>query len=452
MNAAPPPSPLPRALLVLAAIAGAAAVAAQATGVEGGPLIAGLIAFAFVAAAAIAHAPRTGTLVTAVGAFSANAYLFSRKMAMGAGDAACNISDVVNCDAVNSSPYSEAFGVPITLIGMAFYAGLAAASLYSPEKTPRFHQLNALFALVSLAYSVFLGAVSASMGHLCVICASIYIDNALLVWAGMRGMAAQDQRLTADPAGLLTSRSMLTIGAGFAVVLLVGGNAWRGRPAAMPTGSGETLSAETLATMYTAPAGEVVLDGTEPVLGNKDAPYLVVEFADFGCPHCAQAARELHTLVEENPEIQVRFKPFPLTSQCNPQLQFDGGSERCMAAFGAECARQQGRFWEYSGSVFRNQQYLGPDDLAFQAEQLGLDMNQWRDCLERPDTRNGVMADAQNGSDVGVQGTPTMFLKGVYGDGYVMIARGTAGVKKLVEAHKAGVTLPDPAPYGSAAH
>jgi protein-disulfide isomerase/uncharacterized membrane protein len=449
MNASDKPTVLPRALHVIAGLCAVGAAIAQVTAVEVAPLILFLIGFAFFAAGAIAHAPRTGTLITAIGAFSANAYLFSRKMAMGAGDAACNISEVINCDAVNSSPYSEAFGVPITLIGMAFYAGLAAASLFAPKKTPRFHQLNALFAIVSLVYSLFLGAVSAQMGHVCVVCLSLYADNALLLWAGLRGMSSSGTRLTDDLGGLATSRSFMTITAGFAIVLLVGGSAWRGRPAAMPTGSGDTLSAETLGAMYTLPAADVRLDGSEPILGDKNAPYLLVEFADYACPHCARAERELHALVEELPQLQVRFKPFPLTSQCNPQLQFDGGSERCIAAFGTECARQQGRFWEYSASVFRNQQYMSTEDLTFQAEQVGLDVAQWKDCIERPDTRQGVLADAQAGQDAGVNGTPTMFLKGTHGERWIMITQGPAAAKKLIEAHAAGVVLPEPGPYGA---
>lgn len=449
MTAAENSSTLSRTLLAVAALAAVGAIALQIAAIDGLPLIVGLLAWALLSAAAVAHAPRTGTLVSATGAFAANAYLFSRKLAMGAGDAACNISEVINCDAVNSSPYSEAFGVPITLLGMGLYAGLATASLMQASKTPRLHQLTALFALISLAYSIFLAAVSASMGHLCVICVSIYVANGLLLWSGLRGLSAQGGALGEGLGNLLTTRSFVTIAIGFALVMVVGGSAWRSRTAVMPSGSGDTLSPETLAGMYTAPLAEVPLDGSEPVLGDPEAPYLVVEFADFACPHCARAERELHKLVEEHPEVQVRFRVFPLTAQCNEELQFDGGEERCVAAYASECARQQGRFWEFADKVFRNQQYLAMEDLEFQARETGLDIEQWKDCVERPATREAVLADARAGHTAGVQGTPTMYLRGTHGEDFIMITSGPMALVKLIEAHQAGVKLPAPAPYGS---
>lgn len=443
-------STVPGLLFGVGLVAAVGAGGAQALGVAAWPLILGLVSGAIFCAAVVAHSERTGTFVTAIAAAAANAYLFTRKLEASAGDAFCNVNEVINCDAVNTSPQSEALGVPITLFGFAFYVGLALASLGNAERSRRFHQVSAMFAVFNVAYSLYLAQVSWQMGHLCVVCTFIYAANFLLLWAGVRGHRAQGGVLTEDVMGALTSRSMVTIAVTFFAIVLVGGSAWRGRPGAVPEPNGATLTQDDLAALVMQPGGPVRLAGDEPILGDPNAPYVVLEFADFGCPHCAHAEREFAALVEEMPQIQVRFRVFPLSGACNPVLQSEAGIERCLAAIGAECANEQGRFWDYARSVFKNQAYMQPEDLRFQAEQIKLDMPAWAACLARPDIALEIRDDAQAGADAGVQGTPTAYLKGTHGDAWVMVqGRGgpAAGVRKLVEAHLAGKAMPEVAPY-----
>ena len=84
-----------------------------------------------------------------------------------------------------------------------------------------------------------------------------------------------------------------------------------------------------LAALYSAPAGPVVLDGTEPALGEADAPYLIVVFSDFSCLYCQTAHRALMRLVTENPDVQARFVAYPLSSDCNPAVAVPGKSTSC---------------------------------------------------------------------------------------------------------------------------
>jgi protein-disulfide isomerase len=202
-----------------------------------------------------------------------------------------------------------------------------------------------------------------------------------------------------------------------------------------------------LAEMMGLPGGPIELDGTEQILGDPEAPYLVVEWADYGCPHCAMAAKELKILVQERPDIQVRFKTFPLSGACNPLIERQEGAERCKAAWAAECAGLQGRFWDLQALIFANQTHISDEDLAYMAEQAGLDFPAWEACMQDPSVMEGVVQDAIAGAKAGVQGTPALFLAGVLPGGqFVESCRGPAGVLELVEAHKAGTPLPSPQP------
>lgn len=437
------------------ALAGLFVLAALAAGgeFEGYPLMGWLAAALAVCAGLIQRSPRRGILATAALCFGANAYLFSRKLAAESGHSICNISEVLNCDVINSSAASEAFGVPITLFGMGFYLGLAIASMLAPRTTPRLFQVDTLFAIVSLIYSAYLAYESKQIGAVCVLCITMYIGNGLLLWAGIAGMRAANTKLGDNLGAAATSTSMLAIAGTFAIIVLIGSSTWtsRGRaPSGIASGGGGGggggAAGGDLSELMAQPRGPVSLDGTEPVLGDPQAPYLVVEWADYACPHCARAGSNLKQLVAQFPEIQVRFKAFPLSGACNPAIGTDTGTERCHAAAAAKCAQPQGKFWDMSGLLFANQTHLADDDLLFMAKQIGLDIDQWAACMEAPATADSLRRDAEAGAAAGVRGTPAMYLRGTHGGDWVEILWGAEGVMRLVEAHKSGAVLPPPGP------
>jgi protein-disulfide isomerase len=140
------------------------------------------------------------------------------------------------------------------------------------------------------------------------------------------------------------------------------------------------------------------------------------------------------------------FKPFPRSAVCNPVLQHDAGPKACDAAFAAECAGQQGKFWEMTTILFANMNYLDPVSIEFMAEQVGVDVGKFQQCLDDPNTSKGIEADARAGAEAGVIGTPAFFLHGTHGDKYIEMTQGAFSALRLVEAHLDGVTLPPPGP------
>jgi len=417
---------------------------------EGADVMAWMSALLAASAGVIQSSPRKGVFTTAGVCLGANAYLLARKIDT-SGSSACNVNELINCDVVNNSAASEMFGIPITLFGVGFYGGLVAATLFSEKFTPRLHQINALFAILTLVYSAYLAYQAKLIGAVCVMCISIYVGNALLLWAGLKGLKEEDRRLFDDLGGLVTANGLLVIGGAFALTVLGGTAMLPKQPADLHSASQpadpdvDPNSMEFLAQLFSTPRGQVELDGTEAALGNPDAPYLLVEWADYGCPHCARASLEIKQLVQEFPQIQVRFKTFPLTAACNPGLDFDGGPERCKAAMTAECAGEQGKFWELQRLLFANQGRFADDDLAYMANQVGVDMDAWTSCMEGKDVVDGIVADAQAGVKAGVSGTPAMFLKGTHGDRFIEVVSAGAALR-LMEVHSNGGMLPEPGP------
>lgn len=93
------------------------------------------------------------------------------------------------------------------------------------------------------------------------------------------------------------------------------------------------------------------------------------------------------------------------------------GQESVWAAQAAECAADQGRFWDFHDILFErqngeNQGAFNQDKLIAMATELQLDMAKFEQCMTNNETLARVQADTQEGSAIGVTGTPTFFING----------------------------------------
>ena len=409
-----------------------------------------------------------GALVTAASAVLMNGYLLQRKIDASSGTSACAINAVFDCDKVNTSAWSMVGSVPVTLLGLAGYGGLFVALLLAPNKppqrSPHIDRLIVAFAAPSFAFSLFLGYQSKVIGAFCLVCISIYAATGLLLWAGLRGLALQ-QASFAEGMALIPFRREGLIFAGIGLAVLTYGNGAYQDATRLPTlpfqapkAPGSDAPADPMAEMaktYSASKKTVVTDGTEAIMGPKDARFHVFEFADFGCPHCAEAEKELTALLAAQTDVAVHFKAFPLSGVCNPVLadprRTETADPRCDAAVAAECANQQGKFAEYAHLLFSNQggaEAFSQENLAFFAKQVGLDVGAWDGCKADPATMTRIKARAQEGGDAGVMGTPSLFVDGLIPGKQVRMERGIPGLKVLLEAVRQGVVLPEPAGTG----
>lgn len=442
----------------LAALSGIAWLVVSAGDQAAYALIPALLAAVFVCAGVVQQSARWGILATSTLEFACAWYLFQRKLDS-SGASACSIDTTFDCDKVNLSAYSEVAGVPITLVGAGVAAGLILATLMAPRgDNDKGHlaQLAAIVGAASVAYSLFLAWASTQLGAFCVVCITMYLGNAVLLWAGLKGLSAHGRTMFQDLGGLFGSRDVTTMLITFAVLFAVGWNAFSGTqagpeiPRVTGGGGGAAASSAVFASMYGAPCREPELSGDEPIEGDPNAPIMIVEWADYGCPHCAHAYGELKELVHARPDVQVRYRYFALTGECNPSLDKIEGDEagplRCAAAQAAECARRQGKFWEMSGQLFNNQGYFQPDQLTFMAKEVGLDVDAWQACVDSQTGRDVIEAAGKAGGDVCVRGTPAMFVKGLVDGQWVELKAATRDILKLLEAKDDGILLPPPTP------
>lgn len=151
--------------------------------------------------------------------------------------------------------------------------------------------------------------------------------------------------------------------------------------------------------VYTIPTG------TSPVRGPKAAKVTVVEFADYQCPFCAQAAPLFDQVLKEYPsDVNYVFKQFPLPATMHPNA--------LPAAKAAVAAGKQGKFWEMHDVLFQNPRELGADKLKEYAGKVGLNVGQWEKDLAAPDIQQQIDKEMAEGRSADVTGTPTIFVNG----------------------------------------
>ncbi len=150
--------------------------------------------------------------------------------------------------------------------------------------------------------------------------------------------------------------------------------------------------------------------------GDPAAPVKLEVYADFQCPACGVYAREIEPLVMknyvENGKVYVVFRNYSFLDGNR------GDMESHRAAEATLCAMDQGAFWPYHSILFANQtgenvgDYVEKRLVAF-AEKLGLNTEQFQECLQSGKYSQRVLDEYEQGQTAGVDSTPSFFINGV---------------------------------------
>lgn len=118
-------------------------------------------------------------------------------------------------------------------------------------------------------------------------------------------------------------------------------------------------------------------------------------------------------MIRGNPnDIRIIFRHYPLDSSCNPHMTQQVHPASCAAAIAAECAGEQGRFWEYADLLFADQKEYGKEDLEGFAKTINLDTERFQTCLASPQAKDRVLRDIEEAERIGVKATPTIIANG----------------------------------------
>jgi Na+/H+ antiporter NhaA len=156
--------------------------------------------------------------------------------------------------------------------------------------------------------------------------------------------------------------------------------------------------------------GQTIVDLAVPVdperdhiRGPEEASVTLVEYGDLECPYCGQAEPVVRELLSDFGDLRYVWRHLPL-NDVHPHAQ--------MAAEASEAAGLQGRFWEMHDLMLSHQDDLTLRDILGYAEQLGLDMERFREHVRKRKGAGRIAEDVESADLSGVSGTPTFFING----------------------------------------
>ena len=153
-----------------------------------------------------------------------------------------------------------------------------------------------------------------------------------------------------------------------------------------------------------APQLTAPIDTIDHVLGPRGAAVTIVEYGDFECPNCKQAAPAVKLLLERfEDRVRYAYRHFPL-DEVHPHA--------LLAAQASEAAGAQGRFWEMHDLLFANQEHLKINQLHSYAEQLQLDMARYTAEMDDQVYLQRIREHMEGARRSSVRGTPGFFVNG----------------------------------------
>ena len=183
-----------------------------------------------------------------------------------------------------------------------------------------------------------------------------------------------------------------------------------------------------LALLYgcAATLNEGVSPDGRPYRGAQNAKLTIYEYSDFQCPFCDRARQNVEEVLRQYPDsVKLEYRYFPL-----------GSHPRGFAsALAGACAEEQGKFWKMHDLMFDNQEALEDADLEKYAQQSGMDVGAFKQCLSSVAAASKVSADKAQGDSLGVQGTPTFFI----GQSVVVGAQPVSKFKTAIDSELARI-------------
>ena len=160
---------------------------------------------------------------------------------------------------------------------------------------------------------------------------------------------------------------------------------------------------------------ETFVENGSPVLGNPNAPITLVEFGDYQCHYCHVFFESIEGKIMKNyietGKVKMIFKDYNII-----------GKDSVKASQGAHCANDQGLFWEYHDILYsnwtgENNGWASGANLANYAQDIGLEMNEWTDCMSQQKHSKTILDSNEDAKKLQLTGTPAFFV--ISSDGQV---------------------------------
>ncbi len=161
-----------------------------------------------------------------------------------------------------------------------------------------------------------------------------------------------------------------------------------------------------------ARADQLFRSRSDPSVGNPQASVTIVEFFDYQCPYCRRMAQQLSKLVEEDPDLRIVYKEFPVF-----------GPASTLAAQAALGAARQGKYEEFHLALMGIRGAPSERSIFRAAERIGLDIGRLRADMNSPNAQRLFQRNRRLAQELGIRGTPAFVVGNQVIPGAIEIGR-----------------------------
>lgn len=332
-----------------------------------------------------------------------------------------------DCDAALQSSEAYRLGIPLAGWGVVYYSALGTLLVLGVVLR---EQIGAEVQAAAFALALIGGAISgwlvirqaAGLSPWCPLCLAVHGINLMGILAifrhqpatlrelGVRCRAGVTYFFGVTPATAVTTWKAVTLLVPALAAVAV--YQWVLFEVSLRTRTvrAEESPAVVIRDYESQPERDIPVLDSDPRWGPDDAPVRLVVFSGFTCAGCRELSHELTYLQEHfRGKLQVVFKHFPLSSECNPHVAVNQHKRACAVAVLAESAHRQGQFWPVHRALFSLPR-LDESRLQQLVRELQLDEVKLERDAQDPATWEKIRADCELGGRLGVKATPTVYL------------------------------------------
>ena len=339
------------------------------------------------------------------------------------GGACSSVGTMFNCHAVTASPLGSLFGIPLATWGLIGYLATFSLGVIAWEFAE--WTSKALIGLVSISLlfvvidAGLLAAMLMRIHYLCPVCLLSYVVNLSLLLVSQRALGQSGggfiRELPATLGAFLPRREAAVAWIFWGIVVTGGLGAVAVSVVARYAVQGSQGNLRQQMTQFVTQQKRVSVDVSgDPSMGTPSQTFQIVEFSDFLCPSCQRASKFNPILLASHQhEALFVFKSFPLDQTCNSTVTRTVHPSACRIAAATECAQEQGKFWALHDLIFEEGPQYKAVNLERDAQRAGLNLDQFRGCLESGRGLEAVKRDVAEGARIGVNSTPTYVINGL---------------------------------------
>ncbi|MCQ2789143.1 MAG: DsbA family protein [bacterium] len=332
----------------------------------------------------------------------------------------CNINDVIDCDGVARTTFSQFLGIPLACWGLFFYSFVLILIFSNKLKNIKglgFLEVfkNPLSYICILGYiafiiSMILASISTFViNKICILCVFTYLLNLVI--------------------GLIASTNDKSSKYDFIIC-------WQDFKAAIAVKKYlymfiGVISFASIFLAYTSisyvftPQVKRQVDIKKYVKMNKDNPFKaygnvlgdkrgklkIYLYTDYKCPICQTHNILIHRAASELKNIEIIHKNFPLDMACNPAVKEPFHQNSCMLARYAIAAKKQNRFWELNTEFFERQPKTKQEVMMI-SDDMGIDTEKLLVDEASEEVTKELNEDIKSGQQLNITGTPVMVING----------------------------------------